>query len=135
MSLVHHTNILKDATESHLTVENAHALAFQDLFGGAGPSDVRDKSKEDKKTINDKLTASGFGLLDNINFYPPTKNDSLEGVTLQQYVAFVANVLLTVARLGSTASASPRSPARCRDRASWTWGSCSCAAGRATTSR
>jgi hypothetical protein len=95
MSLVHHTNILKDATESHLTVENAHALAFHDLFGGAAPNDVRDKSEEDKRTINDTLTASGFGLLDNINFYPPTKDGSLEGVTLQQYVAFVANALLT----------------------------------------
>jgi hypothetical protein len=101
MSMVHHTESTGAEKNAHLTVENAHVLAFQDLFG-APRGDVREKAKLDKAKINTALSTHGVGTVDNLNFYSPAKpakrgakaeSSPHEQLPLSRYLAFVAHAL------------------------------------------
>ena len=74
LSMVHHTGTTKGEDKNpHLTVENAHVLAAQDLLDpNSKTRDVRSKAALNKTTIKQALF-DDYGLppVDNLNFYPP----------------------------------------------------------------
>ena len=100
LSLVHHTTGTGKDPNPHLTVENAHVAAFKDLFD-PNTRDVKSKAKEDKGTINTRLTTEhGVGSVDNLNFFPaPSKKGkaNLDGMhsdmSLADYLTFLVNAL------------------------------------------
>ncbi len=103
LSLVHHTESSGQEKNAHLTVENAHVLAFEDLFSSP-ERDVRSKADLDKSKINTALTKTfGVGSVDNLNFYEPAKASKKpvkekdkgphDRLPLSGYLAFVAHAL------------------------------------------
>jgi hypothetical protein len=74
LSMVHHTESTGAEKQPHLTVENAHVLAFEDLFNST-TRDVRPKADLDKGKIKTEM-AKTFGVadVDNLNFYQSEDN-------------------------------------------------------------
>ena len=101
LSLVHHT-MNNDKSDPHLTVENAHVLAVQDILSPAGsPHDARSKAKLDKSTVNDAIMEHGAWAVDNLNFYGPSREvpredkakTDHERMPLSRYLAFIVRAL------------------------------------------
>lgn len=105
LSFVHHT-VSTSGDDPHLTIENAHVLAFKDLFEG-DERDVRDKAPLKKPDINAQLrTQYQVAEVDNLNFYklPSTgkkgpkhkrtgKQTPHEQLPLANYLTFIVRAL------------------------------------------